>query len=73
MPTTFDDVNAKCPFFGSSNNERIICEGVTDECISILKFDGKNSRMRHRAMFCDSNYEKCKLYKALEEKYDAQK
>lgn len=70
MPSSsFDDVNAKCPFYSSSKNERIICEGITDECISILKFVGRKSRTRYRKMFCDCNYERCHLYKALEEKY----
>ena len=69
MPTAFDDVDARCPFFASSGNERIICEGVTDDCISILKFEGKSGRTRHREMFCDSHYERCHLYKALEDKY----
>lgn len=73
MPTRFDDVNAKCPFYSASGEERIICEGVTDKCISILKFEGKKSRIRHREMYCDSHYERCALYKALEGKYAEKK
>ena len=71
MPSSsFDDVNAKCPFYSSSKNERIICEGITDECISILRFENKKCRNRYRARYCDTHYERCSLYKALEDKYE---
>lgn len=70
MPNSFDDVNAKCPFFGSSGIDRVICEGMNDDCISILKFKGVKSRNKYRENFCDSRYERCHLYKALEEKYE---
>ena len=69
MSTSYDDVNAKCPFFASSGNERIICEGITDSCISIIKFRGKSDRTEHRKKFCDSCYQECCLYNALESKY----
>ena len=70
MPSSFDDVNAKCPFFSSSGSERIICEGITDSCITIQKFKGKSSRTEHREMFCDSHYNKCYMYQALYSKYE---
>ena len=69
MSTSYDDVNAKCPFFSSSDRERIICEGITDSCISIIKFKDKSTRTEHKEIFCDSQYEKCYMYRALNSKY----
>lgn len=73
MANNFEDANVKCPFFSKTKNERIICEGITDECISVLKFENKKGLERYKIRHCDSNYEKCHLYKALEEKYDEKK
>lgn len=73
MANNFEDANVKCPFFSNTRNERIICEGITDECISVLKFENKNGLNRYKTRHCESNYEKCHLYKALEEKYDEKK
>ena len=52
-----------------SGKDRIICEGITNECVSIVKFKGKSARTEHRQMYCDSCYEKCYLYNALDSKY----
>lgn len=70
MPTMYDDVNAKCPFFQHSNKQKITCEGITDGCITNLEFKTKEKRNRHRRQFCDSEYKNCKIYKVLEEKYE---
>ena len=69
MANNFEDANAKCPFFSKTKNERIICEGVTEGCASVLKFENKQSLSKYKIRHCDADYEKCVLCKALEEKY----
>lgn len=69
MPTMFDDVEAKCPFFKSSGKRKISCEGITDECTTCLIFISERKRNLHRNIFCDAKYKNCEIYKMLEEKY----
>ena len=69
MANNFDDANVKCPFFSKTKNERIICEGITDECISVLKFENKKELDKHKTRYCNSHYTECALYKAVEGKY----
>jgi hypothetical protein len=70
MPTTFDDVNVKCPYFRSNKNRDILCEGITDVCITILRFESERKRDLQRDVFCSERYENCKVYRMLEEKYE---
>jgi hypothetical protein len=70
MATMFDDVDAKCPYFHSSNKREITCEGITDGCITALKFESQSKRNLHRSVFCDAKYENCEIFRMLEEKYE---
>ena len=69
MPTMFDDVDANCPYFRSSNSREIKCEGITDGCTTALKFNSHIKRDLHREVFCNAKYENCEIYRMLEEKY----
>ena len=69
MSTMYDDVNAKCPFFLSSSDRRISCEGITEGCVTNIEFKSKEKRNRHRRTLCDAKYGNCKIYRMLEEKY----
>lgn len=70
MPTMFDDVDAKCPFFKSSGKREISCEGITEDCTTCLTFVSQQKRALYRRLFCDARYKNCKVYKMLEEKYE---
>jgi hypothetical protein len=70
MATMFDDVDARCPYFKGSGERKVMCEGITDDCNTILDFRNRESRNKHRELFCDRKYENCEIYRALEEKYD---
>ena len=70
MSTMYDDVNAKCPFFLSSSDKRISCEGITEGCVTKIEFKSKEKRNRHRRKLCDAGYNKCEIYKMLEKKYE---
>lgn len=69
MPTMYDDVNAICPYFNSSDKRKISCEGITDGCKTVLEFNTQKKRDIHREIFCDARYQNCEIYKMLEEKY----
>lgn len=70
MPTLFDDVDAKCPFFLSSGKKKISCEGITDGCTTNLTFISQQKRNLHRKIFCDARYKNCEIFRMLEEKYE---
>ena len=70
MPTMFDDVDAKCPFFKASGTRKVSCEGITDDCIINLMFISEPKRNLHRKLFCDAKYQNCEIHKMLMEKYE---
>jgi hypothetical protein len=69
MATMYDDVDARCPYYQSSDKRRISCEGIADGCITSLHFLSQEKRNEHRRIFCDAKYENCEIHKMLEEKY----
>lgn len=70
MPTMYDDVNAKCPYFRFSHERRITCEGITDRCVTQLEFKAREERNQHRNIFCDAKYTNCEIHRMLNEKYE---
>ena len=46
--TRFDDVDARCPFFISSDRLKITCEGVTDGCSTILGFNSEPKKEKYK-------------------------
>lgn len=70
MPTMFDDVDAKCPFYRSSGKRKITCEGITDDCTTTLTFTSQEKKALQKKIFCDAKYENCEIHKMLEEKYE---
>lgn len=74
MATSFDDIEAKCPFYQGLETINkyacIKCEGVTDKTIIKLQFIGKRNRDEYKALRCDNDYESCTLAKMLDSKYD---
>ena len=69
MPTMYDSVDVKCPFFRSGSKRKISCEGITDECITSLIFISEAERKFHKKVFCDNRYENCEIFRMLEDKY----
>lgn len=66
----YDDVQVLCPFFTSRSKHSIVCEGITDECSTIIKFSSIGKRQEHKRIFCDCKYTYCEVYKMLEKKYE---
>ena len=68
MPTMYDYVYAKCPYFRGSKREKISCEGITDECVTEIKFTTEDKQRQHRAIFCNDKYQNCEICRMLDEK-----
>lgn len=70
MPTMYDDVDARCPFFMGSSKTTIICEGITNRCSLTTMWATKDERNKHKHQFCDNNYKKCSIACMLDSKYE---
>ena len=70
MPTSFDDMEAICPYFQYSQKKHIVCEGIIDGSTTKLQFDTQDKRNQHRRLFCDSKYKNCEICRMLEGKYE---
>jgi hypothetical protein len=70
MPTMYDDVDVKCPFFLSSGKRKVSCEGMTDDCTISLNFVTREKKCLHCEIFCNEHYKNCEIYRMLEEKYE---
>lgn len=70
MPTMYDDVDVKCPFFLSSGKRKVSCEGITDDCTISLNFFTRDKKRLHCGIFCNEHYKNCEIYRMLEEKYE---
>lgn len=68
--STYDDVNAICPFFLAGDKQRITCEGLIDGSRCINRFDYSKDREHYRSKYCDGHYEQCRIYRALNQKYE---
>lgn len=68
--STYDDVNAICPFFLAGDKQRITCEGLIDRSRCINRFDYSKDREHYRSKYCDGHYEQCRIYRALNQKYE---
>lgn len=64
MPTNWDTVNTKCPFYFTESSHTITCEGL--ECQSDLhNFVIKQNKDRHKKRYCNNCYHQCRYCKAL--------
>ncbi len=71
MPTAYDCVDAKCPFFKGADKRSVKCDGVPGEFTISLKFPNRERKELHRSVFCDARYQYCEIYRVLEELYYA--
>ena len=66
-----DDLHlAKCPFFISSGQKSVCCEGITSVSNICIKFISNEERNLHRHIFCDAKYQNCEIFMVLEKKYE---
>ena len=70
MPTMYEDVDVKCPFFRSGGKKKLTCEGITDDFTISLNFFTRNKKLLHCEIFCNEHFKCCEIYRLLEEKYE---
>ena len=63
-----EDVYSQCPFYSKESVNTIVCEGLYSGTSTRITF--LNSKFAFKQRFCRNNYEKCRLYKCLMEKYN---
>lgn len=70
MPTQFDDVNVKCPFFLRSDVRKITCEGISDKSVLEVVTEKKIERDRIKELYCDKYYKLCPIHQMLKKEAD---
>ena len=60
-----------CPFYRRHDNNRICCEGTTDDNTINVVFGDSKKLKEHTVTYCEdiSNYKRCQVCKMLSEKY----
>lgn len=66
----FRSAAVKCPFFRGHTPTEVGCEGITDDTLLKLIFANRTARDRHEDIFCMAAYEKCELFRAINEQYE---
>lgn len=66
----YEDVRVLCPFFVARGKKRIECEGITDDCKTVLRFNTVGKKHQHRQVFCERMYKNCEVYRMLIQKYE---
>ena len=70
MPLTYEAADVKCPFYHNSDQKRVICEGAEEGSTVHTVFRGKERCAAFKQRRCKSNYQKCRIYKMLNAKYE---
>jgi len=61
----------KCPFYKTDEPLRIKCEGFCEGIINAhLIFGLRQACQDYIDLYCNEEYEKCRLYRAVNEKYE---
>ena len=65
------DKSVVCPFYKWADQNRIGCEGVSDDNTVSLIFGDTNKRTQYKVTFCRSmeRYGSCRVYQMLMRKY----
>ena len=63
---------AKCPFYQSSDNKRIKCEGFNEGTNLCLTFNDKEVMVRHTKIHCRNinGFPNCPLYPVIMKQYE---
>lgn len=67
--TTFNSVKIRCPFYVDEDSLRIRCEGVKGCKRVSVDFKTKIEKLKWQVMYCNTDYEKCKICQAIEKEY----
>lgn len=73
MPNDYGEVDIKCPFFKKIEPTSMRCEGLIDNTVIHTQFQSAVKRELYQTLYCSRSYKRCRLYKALEKRYEEQK
>ena len=65
------DAHVRCPFYKHADGRKVvICEGPFERSSVTTRFYRGAELRAHMRLLCESEYEKCPVYRAVYEKYD---
>ncbi len=67
--SNYADANVKCPYYHTTDNREIVCEGLQDHTLNILRFGRKEYCREYMAKYCDRDYKSCEICRAASHKY----
>ena len=71
MPTTWESVEVRCPFYRENQQRQLTCEGLwPGSTQTVIKFRGSGQTREHMQRLCMGRYTQCRLYGCIEEKYE---
>ena len=72
MPSgSYNQIFVRCPFYKwDDGKKRITCEGIVDNSSIALIYHSKADYECQFVTFCCKHYEKCEVYRLLQEKYE---
>lgn len=53
--------NIVCPYFVAHGNTEIVCEGLIDDCRSVMKFKSAEQKTFHQTTYCEGQYRRCEM------------
>ena len=70
MATNYIDVLVQCPYYKSTKDKVIRCEGLDEHSTVALSFHTTEHKSDYMEKYCDRSYYLCRICKMLGEKYE---
>lgn len=68
--TRYKDARVQCPFYKSSTDNEILCEGAADRQTVTVRNRSRSEHRKYMARYCEEGYKECLYYRAANEKYE---
>lgn len=71
MPTRWIDKFVKCPFYKREDNNRIVCEGISEKSTISLSYEHHDDKVQYMRTRCESieGCRRCPIHSLLERRY----
>lgn len=56
----------RCPYFVAHSQTEIVCEGLIDDCRSVMRFRSADGKTFHQKTYCEQEYKRCEMRCAIE-------
>lgn len=64
------DAGVLCPFYKYERGDDVYCEGIDWHSTTVNAFANGKHKTEYKNVFCCTEWQKCRLAKALESKYE---